>query len=372
MANYIRAQQSTNNLPYLNKDWLFVDPLVILNTSFFKENIRKSLSKENQLIIDLPTYVDVSGSYPRFNLNSSVYNIVRNELNILPTTKTNLSFADITDMRANELLLKSRDYQNIYVFFSGGIDSTTILSAILKNWDSKDLERVVIVLNDNSINEYPFFYETYIKDKLLTVSTDTFYTGSTLLNENNMYVTGDCGSPIMHPDNIYDYEAIYPDTYLKSWKSNKDNIIGYLASVDAFELIQQSLPEHLDTVFDFFWWYNFNQGYDIDLYYLISLYGTLDPNVDTKQFLFNNQYIWFNNLNYQNWSMYSPSDMKIGKLSEVKLPMKQYILSFTGDMDYYNNKPIEFSVSKNKKLLKRIPVGIDSEYNIYYRDILDK
>ncbi len=376
MANYIRAYQSTSSLPYLDKEWLFINPRNIIQSSIFGNVIYDNLSLQDKLRVDFPYVVKVTGAYPRFNISDSVYKICRNELNILPTGRTTKSITEITDNRAMELLTKSTSYERVYVFYSGGLDSATILSSIIKNWSVTDLDKLYVVMNSHSITEYPYFYEMFIKDKLKTIDTSLFFSGKVKLTEHNLYVTGDCGGSLFSPDDIRLYDSRFPKTYNLAWKSNKDNILSYFEydrSEEIFEKIESSIPEHLTTVYEFLWWCSFNQGYDIDLYYLITLCCLLDETVNTRDFLLNNQYIWFNHIDYQNWAMYSPYEMRVGDtVNLVKLPLRQYIFDFTGDLDYYNNKQIEFSVSKNRELFTRLPIGIDSEYNIYYRDILNK
>jgi len=368
MANYIKLKQTVDKLPLLDKEWLFVNPLNIINTSFYKNNILESLSFVDKNKIYIPCYTKNTGSYPRFDITDSVYKLKRNELNILPTKESKFSFNEITDDRGIELLSKSRAYQKVYLFYSGGLDSTTILTSILKSWDKSDLEKLSIVMNNNSIVEYPLFYQQYIENKLDIIDSEIFFSESVFLEENILYVTGDCGGPLLSYDDIVLYDTNYPNTYLQSWIHNKDNIISFFNSVATFDEVQKSIPEHLTSVYDFLWWSTFNYGYDIDIYYLILLYGRLREQTETRKFILDNQFLWYNNLSYQNWAMYSPTNFKIGKVSEVKLPMRKYILDFTGDLDYYNQKQVNFSVSKNKHLLKRVPMGIDVDYNIYYRE----
>jgi len=368
MSTYIKLPQTIDWLPLRDREWLFINPMNILYSSMFREKIEQNLSTTDKRAIYLSDNLRIMGSYPRFNITDSVYKLTRNELNILPTIKTSLSFADITNNRALELLTKSNDYDNVYVFFSGGLDSTTILTSIIHNWSNADLERVCVVMDSNSISEYPKFYSDYVNSKIRTVSTESFFTEQLMLNTKNIYVTGDCGGPLLTYDNINSYIKMFPDTYMNSWKNHTSDLTVYFGDAKVFNSVAANIPEHLTTVYDFLWWCSFNYGYDIDMYHLVSLYGTLDKETDTETFLMNNQFLWYNTQDYQNWTMYSPADMKINKSNETKLPMRQYIYQFTKDVEYYNNKQIEHSVRKNSKFFKRMPIGIDVDYNIYYRD----
>jgi hypothetical protein len=61
----------------------------------------------------------------------------------------------------------SASNKKLAVWYSGGTDSLAVLSSVLKN-STADFkkEKLLIRLTTDSIEEYPWFYDTYIKDKL--------------------------------------------------------------------------------------------------------------------------------------------------------------------------------------------------------------
>jgi hypothetical protein len=372
-------------LPLLHKEWLYVDPKRVFAATVdtpLLQNTLNTLSPIDIIKIDLEMVVKEHVSYPRFDLEESLYKIKRDSFNLLPDGRINLDFEATTDNRSLELLERSSKYDKVYVYYSGGIDSTLILSAMIKNWSRQDLEKVVLVMNEHSIKENPKMYESYIKDKFRTEDTASYFTGKTTLTNQHIYVTGDLGGPLSHVESIPLYEEMFPSTYKESWSTQKDNIIQFFshgatkdAAVVVFDMISRSLEKNkvnVDSVFDFMWWVSFNWGYDIDMYHLPMLHSTLDVSTDTEQFMKQNHFLWFNSVDYQNWSMSTiGTDLKIGHtLNSQKYSMKRYIYEFNRDKEYFDTKRQEFSVSKTKieTGLPRIPVGMDTEFNIFYRD----
>lgn len=373
MATYIECKQTINELPFLDKEWYYVFTRLIFRTSIYRQHIENNLTSEQRKLLELDRVSAHSYgtySYPRFDAKRCLYKIIRNELNIYPTHPISLSFSDICDNRSLEILEQATNYEKVYCFYSGGLDSTTLLTSILKNWNTQDLEKLIVVLNEHSIGEYPLFYETYIKDKLNTISTNLFYSSQLLMNEKHLYVTGEPGGYTLAPICLKKYDSLYPNSYLQDWQSNKDKLIlFYDNNINVFEEICSLLPKHFVTVFDFLFWVTFNYNYTASLYYLPIMIGKLDAGVDVKSWVSNNNISYYNTVDFQNWAMYTPTDVKIGTIDEIKLPMRKYILDFTNDMSYYLTKTIVPSTSKNSKFFSRVPIGIDSDYNIYYRNV---
>jgi len=74
---------------------------------------------------------------------------------------------DEINNRAKELLSKSQDEgKELRVAWSGGVDSTTVLSALINNRLDYPGSDIKVCLNQESIQAYPWFYNKYIKDAM--------------------------------------------------------------------------------------------------------------------------------------------------------------------------------------------------------------
>lgn len=369
-------------MPMADREWYWYDTFRIIKYSFYKEELLKNIPKDMLYVYNFRKATNTTGAYARFDRTNYPIKILSNPiLDITPnfSVRRTLDFVEVTDARALDLLAKSKSYNNVFLFYSGGIDSTLILCAVLKNWPKEDLLKITIVMNQYSIDENPSMYEKYIKDKFSTTSTDDFFTKS-MLNNNSLYTTGDLGDPLMYGDNTLTYNSLFPNTYNKSWQSNIDSLIKYYTlnsdkstASYVIEEVEQSLEKlnfKIDTVYDFLWWISFNWGWDIDIYQP-WWYWRLSKDTDTKTFIENNVFYWFNTVNYQDWAINSiGSDQLVGdNIKMSKYSMKKYIYEFNHDFDYFLHKVHEGSISKNKSLIPTTFCGIDSNYDIYYRKL---
>ena len=79
--------------------------------------------------------------------------------------KQNLSFDEICDLVAQDIVnFTNQSNREVIINYSGGVDSTTVLTALLKNQINKD--KLTILLSKESIEEYPGFYQDIIYNKL--------------------------------------------------------------------------------------------------------------------------------------------------------------------------------------------------------------
>ena len=87
----------------------------------------------------------------------------------------------------------------IFITWSGGIDSTLVLSEFLKQAPH---DQLIVMMDQHSIAEYPEFYNKYIKDKLRTVPMN-FYTDAPLESAiiSGIVVTGHLIDPVFGSNN---------------------------------------------------------------------------------------------------------------------------------------------------------------------------
>lgn len=117
------------------------------------------------------------------------------------------SFEQVCDNRATQLVtLAEQRNCNINVMWSGGIDSTTALVALLRT-GKKD--RIRVVLSKASIGEYPKFYRDVVS-KELEKQHSVVENPKLVLNSQDINLTGEIG------DQIFGSAAIF-----KAFKKQK-------------------------------------------------------------------------------------------------------------------------------------------------------
>lgn len=365
-------------LPLLDKTLIHINPNRILS------NIENNLELIDQISVDLRpsiflgNFANVNACYPRFDLDTFLWKInpYISSSNLNEILKTNFyNFAFITDNRSFDLLKYSKNFNNINIFWSGGIDSTLIVSAIIKNWSKQDLSKITILLDESSIKENLYFYERFI-------ITNFKFKEFTKFNECDLYITGDGGGAISLHSGIIDFNNKFPNYFNKSWKKHKSIIINYFFknsknikdSISCFNLVADNIDKHNinpKTIEEFFFWINFNWHINDDLCYFLWCYGELSHINNIKNFYDNNFFKWFNTLEYQSWGINSlGTDIKLkNNIKNFKYPFKKYIFELDKNLDYFENKSKEKSIPKMKYFQqsnKLLLAAIDEEFNLYY------
>lgn len=381
-------EQTKNQLPLTATDFYFVNPQMILNTSHDRQKILDSLSPELRSELLFGIHMHPGGVYPRFNRDKFFYKVTHSPLySYLPDLQNlkRLNFDDITDKRAVELENKSLNFKHVYLFWSGGIDSTLILTAILKNWKKENLEKLVVVLNQHSIDENKNMYEKHIHGKLKTESTDRFFSGELDFSYDNVYVDGNVGDTVSYL-RIDHFDSKYPGYYNKPWKKHINILIEHFSEYetvehgqDTYKRIVRSLNENnleVETIYDFLWWMTFNWLHDKLLYNILWQYTPcFNRTINIKKFLEENMFQWFNSNDYQDWTVTTiGTNLRMGDdISTNKLAFKKYIFDFNKDYEYFKFKRKEPSTPRNQVLHSHnILCAIDTDYNYYYRHTQDK
>ena len=385
LEKFIHLDQTSEQFPLMDTSLYFVNPQMILNTSTCREKILLSVTPKlkDELLFGL--HMHPGGVYPRFNRNHSNFKLSPSPIySFLPNLVNfkNLSFDDVTDNRALELQDKVSSFNKVYLFWSGGIDSTVILAAILKNWNKESIQKLIIVLNKYSVEENSNMYHNYIHEKINTISTDLFFSGKANFSHDAVYVDGNVGDSVSYLC-LAEFDKMYPGYYKKPWKQNWRILIEFFSKyqnqqygLSMYKQIVESLEFNnleIETINDFLWWLTFNWLHDKLLYNILWQYTPCffsNPNIDTKKFLEENMFQWFNSDDYQNWTVSTiGTTLRIGDdISTNKYSFKTYIFNFDNNYDYYKYKLKEASTPKNiVKDNHIILCAIDTEYNYYYR-----
>ena len=263
------------------------------------------------------------------------------------------SFFDIAIETAEKLWKLDKP---IKVAWSGGIDSTIVAVAlILTKPTDADLN---FIYSQSSIDEYPLFYEKYIKDYSKPFEKENLFD---LLNSypDSIIVTGEAGDQTFGSDWIMNMdlsESSQPWENVLNWDEerwNKDRNNKWFRKHGLTELYRINLSrlgtkaertETLHTLMrkcpvsnpiieDFFWWTVFVNKYDwVNKRFQIQQAQNPDIGEKFKSF--------FDNPEFEMWSM----DRRVKGLNkskskkDYKMAGKEFICNFTKDTDYRDNK----------------------------------
>lgn len=322
------------------------------------------------------------------------------------------TFSEVTDNRARDLakIIEETD-RKVAVFYSGGIDSTVCVSALIKNLTQRQLENVYICLSSDSIVENPNFYTNFIKDKIKTLdSLNHIY--SDLADEGYVCVTADIGDALfgtelgtkmyaqymsliqdMTESDKRKYEQLYfkindRDTHYSNFRPL---IISYLNKIlqnntnninDFDKKFGEQFYEKLNkniltskvpiiSLHDFYWWIIFNVKY---LHCALRAGLIYSKGANRKNVFGDNLFNWYGNREYQLWSMANNNNGEkiIGTTQgSYKHAARKYIYDLDHNEWYFKYKikiaSMPFIVARNyRKYFKDFdPVfGLDTDYNV--------
>jgi hypothetical protein len=284
------------------------------------------------------------------------WNAPSSEFTIMPPlTVINDNLYDLMDARALEIseIAKSTK-KRIIVQWSGGIDSTAVLVAFIKNLSTQDLSNVTVALTTNSILENLSFYERFILDKMHYVSYANIVVSEEFLSKN-ILIHGDPGDSIFGPSISMYADLIADGRHLAPFKDNIHTIASQLErspSVEKFNAhgfgdwyankisdnLLEVAPEGVDTIADWWWWHYFNFKWEFSIARPLFRQKPDKEPISTTAYKFMADNTFFASDKFQQWS-YSNLKNHIGKdASTHKREIKQYIFQFDKNEQYLLHK----------------------------------
>ncbi len=222
-------------------------------------------------------------------------------------------------------ILKQAGSKKIVVTWSGGIDSTLALTELMK---IAPRDQLVVMMNENSVKEYPEFYNKFVKDKFPLAWMD-FYTDNPLRKAllDGVVVTGHLLDPVFGA-NIYQALPV---------EKLSQNIEDFLKGVDivsreSYTRLIEACPRPLVNVKDFFWWMDYTLNYQSEQ--LMWLLEVEEMILDKNLFHFGAGEDW------NNYAVSTPAEVKWPgyNFTYYKMAIKEHVQKFTGDENYTKDK----------------------------------
>lgn len=258
--------------------------------------------------------------YDRSEKMTTLFNL-KNVSPIPPMTTEVISFADASKERAEYLIARGL---RIYVYWSGGIDSTAALVALLV---AGATDQLMVICNQASIFEYPWFFETFIKDKIPYQLVDNNVRSAFPMDGTAVCVTGELGDQIMGSVAIMDHPTH------ELFESYRLSIPEHIQEI-MFPFINAA-PMQIETLFDYIWWMSFvTKWQGVKTRFLYTM-----PRI-SKEFSDPYQYVehFYDSILFQQWSMSRYEDRIRRYHHTYKWVAKDYIFQFTGDKEYRDHK----------------------------------
>lgn len=221
-------------------------------------------------------------------------------------------------------IIDSSGDKKLAVLWSGGIDSTLVLSELLKITTP---DKLVVVMNNNSIREYPDFYKKYIENKL-EIRQASFYNGDySYLLQDSVLVSGHLMDSSFGP-------ILYPAVPVDILKQSIPKFLSNLSSAsrELYEKLISGCPRPLENVKDLFWWFEYAVNYQNEQ--ISMLLETEDLIIDKNIFYFSCSKDW------NDYAVSTPIEDKwCGyDYTQFKMSLKKHLYEFTKDTYYTENK----------------------------------
>lgn len=293
--------------------------------------------------------------------------------------------SDLYDARAIEIFnYAKKSNRKINICWSGGIDSTSILTSFLKNLSNNDLEIVHVLCTGSSLLENYDFYKNFLSKKIKCSN----YESVTLSNEfldKNILLHGDPGDCLFGCSLSMYRDFISRQEHLEPWKkhyktmiedlNNRGQVFSTKTSTfgtwlvkkisDNIEEVGQS--DYVSTVADWWWWSYFNFRWQVEAERMLlfmrlknSFFGPISKS-NLKIF---QEYNFFNSEKFQLWSYSNLKKLISNDITKHKIEPKKYIFEFTKNEIYTKNKVKTGIVNPNMKNKKNIqmPYFFDEDW----------
>jgi hypothetical protein len=343
-----------------------VDQLIIsgqMPEEFLAKNYEKNFNFYKKFPTTGKFFYDRSGTIPHYlNVDSA-------KSPIPSADNFNLSFADVVEKRAKELLALGKP---INVSWSGGLDSTFILFT-LKHY-ANDPSQIKVYGTYNSIIESGHMFDKYIKNTFrYNIHTNQSYEDNYKdIPDNEIILTGAPGNDIFYKDigtstsspiNKYDAWMLFRNPVENPIFVYADQPYEKVLEDDILEFLEEFVkksPRKIETVQDLRWWVCF----------CFNWYTTLNNcSIGVGPEIAKNIYSFYDTDDFQLWSMYNKDPTtKVGDYSDDRWQLREMIAEYTGDNFYATKKQNFLSVistfGTNWLFL------LDDYSNVYVKDVV--
>jgi len=286
------------------------------------------------------------GPFPvdRFNLVPKILNDAIPTVNIVPEPVYNLTnlttdwrdryFSLFNDVATD--IYNTAGTRNIVLMYSGGIDSTAVLVALMQHSRYKefvDRGRIKIAMSSHSIVEYPELFYQQILPTLPIVVADF---GSLLNDSDTFIVTGDAGDYVIGNTDtpIFFYQGTTNNLY-----EDKSALWPYLNRIDPnFTYFAQELatyaPFDIVSVNQMFWWIGQAFVHQSEMCRPYMWSNTTDL---LELASFNKIYRFFLDPRFMTFSFeYMSTNPHCTNYNSVRALPREYIVNYTQHTSYLN------------------------------------
>jgi hypothetical protein len=295
----------------------------------------------------------------------------------------NYDLFDLIDKRALDIFeISKKVNKKIALMWSGGIDSTLVLTSFLKNLSAADLSNVEIILNSDSLVENFDFYQTFISGKFKLHHLLDFEINNDIL-DRYMVLHGDPGDCIFGPSLPAFWHLAREGKHTLPWREYRHFIADYFDNDESIHRtpgfglwyankisknLEEVRPDGIDTIADWWWWNYFNFKWTASIVRpFVRMRKDYSQPISRKHQQDFANYTFFNTDEFQLWSYSNLKnhfrDVQKGS-SNVKQEAKNYIFKFDHN-ELYTSKKTKMAgrgIDFERRILRVSPMYYDQEW----------
>lgn len=279
-----------------------------------------------------------------------------------------LTYEECCLLQARDILAKQQQLDvPIRLLYSGGIDSSTVLTSFINVLGVKEAEkRIQIYMSVESIEENPWMWDKILRRSNFKLLDSEKFAGDT--GKDRILVGGEFNDQVWGADPIKSMimfkgesiinqpwqESVMAEYYLRQGLTEKQATMW----TRIFSEHARNAPCPVETYADWFWWINFSCKYASVYYRKLSFFR--DHSNINDFYLQNYYYQFFNNDNFQRWSMCNSEIKFRGGWKNYKWQAREFVANLCGN-EY--NKKIKRGSLWRLIIFKPGAKAIDSDYN---------
>lgn len=281
------------------------------------------------------------------------------------------SYYECCVQRASEIMqTQERLDVPIRLMYSGGIDSSLILSSFIESVGLDEASnRIELLMNQESIYENPWMWEKIIRPNFKILDSDqhaSYYT------KKNIIVAGEGNDQLFGTDMYRDIVNWGGDGIL-NLPCTEGRIKDYFSYKNLtedesdlwFNLLKQQMETTkapIDTFGDYWWWVNFSCKWS-NVFYRMLFY-TPTPEIVNQEYLDTYYQQFFNTKEFQLWSLKDREHKHQGNYTTYKFHARDLVADFIGAPEY--RKKLKKPSLTHVVRLRHSCDLIDHEYKFHY------
>ena len=229
----------------------------------------------------------------------------------------------------------------IRLFWSGGIDSTLVVSAFIMA--GVPVDQLELLYTHDSVTEYPDYLVKFVPEGVRRTEVKAFPHHNFVPDQAaHQFVELPCMGDFVDPallnvtgglgDKLFNSHTLLTRFgYARALKPYRSVLPASL--VDAAEPLVAACPLPIQTLSQFSWWVYFALNYQDELLQILA--GVSDDSVTAKQHALR---VFFDTEGFQQWSFHHRDQVATDDPAKLKLEAKRLIFKHTGDAKYLETK----------------------------------